>query len=341
MPNELLTESVSNAELLLAYVNRNGIEIDSDTVQSVVTARGLLRQDGLAGAEEKALYDSYRKLAKLVAPVSVASLHDSLDSFGLERQRWIFFGKEIQISYATIACKVQKTWAFFALILLVLVQSYWVVGNNLVEGIPGLRKSPQKPPTAVEATTIPPATPPPAKVGANEGAAVNNATNLDENDKAASRAILLMVWSRPWDWVVKGDYTEELLKSENINTRPLTAVAATHVLDILQFYILPLLYGWLGAMAFVIRTLSREARERTYRTENDLAYRLRIYLGVLSGLAIGWFFKPSETNGAEISSLPPFALAFIAGYSVDLLFTLMDKLLTAFSSQSPTPVKST
>jgi hypothetical protein len=52
-------------------------------------------------------------------------------------------------------------------------------------------------------------------------------------------------------------------------------------------------------------------------------------VGVLGGLAIGWFFKPS---GEGVGSLSPLALAFVAGYSVDLLFTAMDRIVGAFTT---------
>jgi hypothetical protein len=69
-------------------------------------------------------------------------------------------------------------------------------------------------------------------------------------------------------------------------------------LAVLQGYLLPLLYGWIGATAYVVRSLSREARERLYRRENDTAYTLRIFLGSLAGLAIGWFLKPEDVTAS-------------------------------------------
>src|ERR1700680_5228090 len=60
-------------------------------------------------------------------------------------------------------------------------------------------------------------------------------------------------------------------------------------------------------------------------------------LGVIAGLAIGWFFAPdNKSTGAGLSALSPLALAFVAGYSVDLLFTAMDRLVAAFSGPAPT-----
>ena len=99
---------------------------------------------------------------------------------------------------------------------------------------------------------------------------------------------------------------------------------------------MPLLYGLLGAMAFVIRTISQQARDRLYRVENETGYYLRIWLGILGGLAIGWFFKPSSEG---VGSISPLALAFVAGYSVDLLFTAMDRIVNAFSAPDTSPEK--
>ena len=113
------------------------------------------------------------------------------------------------------------------------------------------------------------------------------------------------------------------------------AVKSRQMLAVLQGYLLPLLYGWIGATAYVVRSLAREARERLYRRENDTAYTLRIFLGSLAGLAIGWFLKPEDVSG--FNAISPFALAFAAGYSVDLLFTLLDKIVNAFSAPHDVP----
>jgi hypothetical protein len=96
--------------------------------------------------------------------------------------------------------------------------------------------------------------------------------------------------------------------------------------DLLQQLILPPLYGCVGAMAFVLRNLSRLAKDRRYQKEYDTEWDLRIILGILAGLAIGWFFKPSGANLTGINLASPYALAFVAGYSVDLLFTAMDRI---------------
>ena len=84
--------------------------------------------------------------------------------------------------------------------------------------------------------------------------------------------------------------------------------------------------------ANVVLSLSRDARDRLYRRENGIANTLRIFLGALAGLAIGWFLQPENMSG--FNAISPFALAFVAGYSVDLLFTFLDKIVKAFSALS-------
>ena len=56
---------------------------------------------------------------------------------------------------------------------------------------------------------------------------------------------------------------------------------------------------------------------------------------MVAGLAVGWFFQP-QGGGKTIASLTPFALSYLAGYSVDVLFTAMDKLVEAFGSFAKT-----
>jgi hypothetical protein len=97
---------------------------------------------------------------------------------------------------------------------------------------------------------------------------------------------------------------------------------------------LPPLYGWMGAMAFLMRLLISEVNSWTCRKENDAAYSMRVYLGALAGLAIGWFIFPSKAGAPDaLTILSPLALAFLAGYGVELLFSAMDKLVDAFSAK--------
>ncbi len=118
-------------------------------------------------------------------------------------------------------------------------------------------------------------------------------------------------------------YTFELDKARNKFF--LSELSAHYALGALQVYLLPLLYGLLGAATYVLRILSAEIKNLTYTTDSEIKYRLRLSLGALGGMVIGWFFKPDEMT--LVSSLSPFAMAFLAGYHVDVLFNFMDRLI--------------
>jgi hypothetical protein len=100
--------------------------------------------------------------------------------------------------------------------------------------------------------------------------------------------------------------------------------------ECVELYLLPLLYGLLGSCLHVLRTLAASIETRTHVVSR--LYLVRIYTGGLAGLVIAWFGIGGEGAGPLVS-LTPFALAFLAGYSVELLFAFMDRLVAAFSGR--------
>jgi hypothetical protein len=98
-----------------------------------------------------------------------------------------------------------------------------------------------------------------------------------------------------------------------------------YVLHVLQRYILPLLYGLLGATAYVLRSLINDIQNETYTGKTGVKYGVRTFLGALAGLMIG--IIPKGTS--DLSTLPPMAISFLAGYNVEVLFALMDKFIVS------------
>ncbi|MCA9709194.1 MAG: hypothetical protein KDK70_25340 [Myxococcales bacterium] len=111
-------------------------------------------------------------------------------------------------------------------------------------------------------------------------------------------------------------------------------VTAGMILSLLQAYVLPLLYGLLGASLYVLRTLQHQVRKRTYSPASNADFRIHMSLGALAGIAIGWLLSPGNDTSTSLSS---FALAFLAGYSIDVLFSLMDGLIARIQLSSPEP----
>ena len=103
--------------------------------------------------------------------------------------------------------------------------------------------------------------------------------------------------------------------------------------SLLVVWLLPGLYGLLGACVYIMRDFVFASRANQLMRDTaflgTLSFLLRIALGGLAGIIIGWFWIPGSTNAntttVPISSIP-FGLAFLAGFSIENLFSLLDRL---------------
>ena len=333
----LLVGDMNDAELMLSYATRNGLEdgrsLTEETIKSLIVARHHFRHGNFSCENEEAQFrTNYGLLAKAVSPVTVASLRDSLPN---EQRRFGFFFKEREPrSNAERSCFQYRNLAMSVLILLVLSQVYWTICSSLLDKIalPGTGR--ENPTSAATVATTP-----------NSG---NPTVDKEmENDLMGYRVAMLANWMTPF----LDDNTALRLRTfqppkSSISSTPdqsvlkvdygpyaSVCVVAEQVIAVIQAWWLPLLYGGLGAAVYVVRTLSVQARDRLFRKEGLVALHMRFYLGMIGGLAIGWFWKDIPKQGDSLAELSPFALAFVAGYGVELFFTLLDKIVTTFTNR--------
>ena len=129
------------------------------------------------------------------------------------------------------------------------------------------------------------------------------------------------------------------------------------VLRVISEFILPLLYGLLGACVYVLRDLTNTIGSVTFSKSSMINYSLRLIMGPLVGIAIGLFLGtpaanlvggPNLVDNPVTAVVPPtipslgiMALAFLAGYSVEVLFSALDTLIGAFASKNSPKVKGT
>jgi hypothetical protein len=91
--------------------------------------------------------------------------------------------------------------------------------------------------------------------------------------------------------------------------------------------IVPWVYGALGACAYLLRTAHSLIAERSFDVRRKPEYLNRILLGAVSGGAIVLLFNPgSDDDTVKISAA---ALGFVAGYSNDLLFNAVERVVAA------------
>ena len=104
------------------------------------------------------------------------------------------------------------------------------------------------------------------------------------------------------------------------------------IVGVLGAYILPILFGTIGAVAYVIRTISEQINTTTFSTNSPTRHIMRAALGGMAGLVVGLFGDLSSKL-----SLSPLAIAFLAGYGVEAVFSMFDGLIAKFKAAKTGP----
>lgn len=351
---DAITSGCSDADLLARYLVREGATLKPEHLAAVAKAQAGAAAGTLSDQAKSDFYLAYSELAKLAAPVTAESLCACSDDCATNWKRW-WWSAPRPVSLAERAVLKHHTWAAIALGTLLVVQVYWLVGSTLLSGLQDV-SSPKPPATSAPQSQATPATnaqPRPTSSATKAG----DDTDTDqykaemakgvEQSRVNTHVWLLSVWSSVWKWFPDlyrpGPPKKDPAANPNDSAPPPEnagaksnrqwelVIGTRFVLDILQTYVLPLLYGWVGAMAFVVRSLIAAIKNRTFRVELNVEYRLRVYLGLLAGLMIGWFLKPKAGSAQfGVADLAPAAIAFLAGYSVEILFSTMDRLVSGF-----------
>jgi len=344
--NTARTQAIDNALQLIAYASRSGKQLKADDVATVITAHRA--GSAITAAEEKSFWLSSAAIAKDLAPVTVESLTAS-SPIAVK-------GK----SPAAIAAIKYRHRTVITLALLLIFQIYWLIGAAVTSDLKDIRLRLEKLSSEgasgkAAIAALNPQTPDhdaaKRKLEA-EGEEWNNRLYVERISASTnfqvlrnwniSKTFLLRTWTptAPSDSSATPETEVPRIKSTDFFLWEFTPdnvaelQTAQIMLTALLKYILPILYGALGASAYIVRTLANEIRDSTHSVGSTLRYQLRFYLGAVAGLSIAWFTsdpKPAETAGL-LQSLSPLALAFLAGYGVELLFSLLDRLVGAFST---------
>ncbi len=347
---------VHDGQRLLVYMARNGnTGLDPELTGKVVEAKYKLENNAWSPEIENEFLLNYDKLAKMVYPVTV----DSINAVIPKR-----VGAVKEKTKAEKAVIWYRRYTMLALVLLIVMQAYWLFGNEL-------RTNLHKVFDEREQTKI-------ALQQSSEGEADWNQLTQQlkvDDQRLDANYNLLLTWNQIWSFgntfdielppyfqaryeLTKQRLEENLLENQaELDQLELdkslhevrivffeNILSADFVLAAFQSYILPLLYGLLGAFIYVLRELLKEVKELTYNFDSEIRFRLRLTLGALGGMVIGFFLK--DEDAGSLASLSPMAIAFLMGYNVEVLFSIMDKMIEKIKSsiekppeKSPAPTK--
>ncbi|UAA37907.1 hypothetical protein KIH87_14565 [Paraneptunicella aestuarii] len=330
-------QTVEDGQRLICYISRGGdMTLDAELTQSFVAAKYKLLNNDWTEKDEHSLFMAYDKLASMVYPVTI----DTINAV-IPKQR----DKKRPKTQAESAVTLYRVYALGVLFTLVFTQIYWLFGNDLHNNLKDLFDSRES--TILHLTQT--------KGDEQQQKQLQEQLKVD-NQRLDANYRLLLGWSRVWSLGTSFEYElpkyfqqeyelkrKRLLENEKLNLDAIEALelqrsmhevrivffehilSAEFILSAFQNYVLPLLYGLLGSLIFVLRELAREIKSLTYGFDSEIRYRLRITLGALGGLVIGWILRVDDE--LALVSMSPMAMAFLMGYNVEVLFSIMDKVI--------------
>jgi hypothetical protein len=140
--------------------------------------------------------------------------------------------------------------------------------------------------------------------------------NLANSKKAGGE----LAPTKPSDYVQAA--TEDTYRTQSMvvfRKRPICSSAFSAA------YILPILFGSIGAVAFILRTISEQIRASTFSSSSPTRHIRRTALGAMAGVVVGLFSDLSTKL-----SLLPLVVAFLAGYGVEAVFSMFDGFIAKF-----------
>lgn len=98
-------------------------------------------------------------------------------------------------------------------------------------------------------------------------------------------------------------------------------------IEFVSLWLLPAIFGMFGAVVYQLRACLDRMRPDP-RIGRAI---MRIVLGALGGIAFGWFWSPDGTDGLLPPTLPlgAYAIAFLIGYSIDIFYSLLDRVVAS------------
>lgn len=333
-----IQKAITDGQKLISYIARQGeLVLDPTLSQQVIEAKHKVAKGEWSEEDEASYLVCYDKLATLVHPVTVESIDSVVPADNAAPK---------SKTKAEKAVGFYRRCTLISLAVLILTQVYWLFGNDLRQNLQTIFDTRESTQLELDRADDP---------NSDNGKALTAKLEVDNQELDANYKWLIR-WNSVWRAGSTFDQglpeyfrkryevqKQNLEKDPQANQQALedlelhkslhevrivffeNILAADFILSAFQNYLLPLLYGLLGAFIYVLRELMREIKLLTYSFDSEIRYRLRLTLGALGGMVIGWIMKSDDASA--LASMQPMTLAFLMGYNVEVLFAIMDKVI--------------
>jgi hypothetical protein len=344
-----LTAVVRNSKALLEYAALAGIQLPEPTINALVRAKDWSKTNPASLDETVKFYAALTELAGKAAPVTVDTLRMPEDKARRSLRRNGFFSVALAlvvvifsgVTYVTVSMSKD-------------IENGIEHANDLAVKLRSQVGPPN--PGNIQETTCGAATEPPKP----ELSSKDEILIISELQDFSSTIRTILRTSMKLDFFVRNWETSPLdtldgtsewkqnpqaelqLQPGLVNMRKEAFCKIGAYQDVREFglnvradilavygafsnYLLPVLYALLGAFAFNLRDFSDRVTKRTYHA-SSYANTARTVAAMTVGAIISLFNIFSRD-----APLQPLALAFLAGYGVEVFFAFLDTLLITFS----------
>ena len=312
---------LDDAEYLLGYASHAGVQIDSATIQSIVSAD---KKNRMSDEDTTRIILAVTNLATKLKPVTA----ETLRAGGDEAQKAI---RRYRLTAMILA----------AIIIPASIFSYITTGlSNSINT--DIAHANQLAVTLNQEFGPPAATSPTQSVGVKELTELQDfaATIREIDDLSRQLRPLVFGISLPpqrnleLNVPVTDPISEIIQKTQAL--QEVRAFAKDMQQRVTLLYgafgncILPSLYAILGACAYLIRSVSDQVVARTFKL--TVANTARFIVAAIGGGVVGLFSTFTVGQGATLS---PLAIAFLVGYATDIFFSFLDGLQQSFTKAKP------
>ena len=329
-----LGDAVEEACRLLYYAASAGRDITPAVRDPILTLRAaLVGGEPITAADEGRFLDAYARLAVVAAPVTAVTLRATSALY--ERGAW--WARLLRLGPVSEAQARASSFGVVALgLLLAIGAGEWT--RTFIETITSTQKQfaavAERVRTTGGALNADDAQIVALKEQAQGAPSAGLAILLRQRDELNMRFEHLrhendQVWGR-----IRGSYST-LHRILFFVSRDELENIIVPLGFVLGGFLLPVLYGALGTCAFILRTLYGQMIDRSFDPRRSSEFIVRIFLGMLSGITLQWLFV--KDGSAVPGGITPAVLAFLGGYSVELLFSGMDRLLALVTGKLSPP----
>lgn len=343
---QLLRSSLEDAERLLAHAAEYGIKISEKHIKAIVEAKAKEQNDNWTEQDEIDLWVAFQTISKAVHPVTIDSIRASSTPTG-EPSGWLAYLFRIKNRRSLVRKSVRwySGFALVSMLIMLSLQIYSLQGTKYLASLESGNNRTMEIENRLHQLVL--ITSADRSIMMEQEALM---TEMDEKTQEVESNIeLLNNWLKftynIWSKTTREVHQAMQQKREAVNDAPMDGPPAFSAPDnktqniiiiqqskslliILNQYILPLMYGLLGGFAFVLRSLANETKSMTYTAVSNIKYALRIHLGALAGLVVGFLWGDIASGSVGVAnSFSPLAVAFIAGYSVEFMFRLLDSII--------------